>query len=236
MYFGNKEKKAGIKRISGILLGLALLLLLRNFLLLLIIPAVIAWLVSNKWPQRGLASFAIVYAVFCILFFTLRYVDPRLDFPKAVVDKQQAFMEMIGGNSSIPIRQLKPDAISFLKNVPQAITLSILKPYPGDVRHLLLLAAAVEINLLLLFFLISLIWPQKKISMSNNLVYFCLFFGLSLLLSVGFSVNNLGAIVRYRSVAAPLLVVLIAIRIDWEKIAKLSIKNIRFKNNITDVN
>lgn len=232
IYFGAKEKKIRIKRIAGVLLGLAILLLLRNFIFVVMIPAILAWLIANKWPQKGLACFACVYVFFCILFFTLRYIDPRLDFPQAVVNKQQAFLQIKTGNSSIPIKELTPTVGSFLKTIPQAISLSALRPYPSNIRHLLSLAATVEIDLLLLLFVISLFVRRKEISVSHNVIYFCLFFSFSVLLSIGFSVNNLGAIVRYRSVIFPLLTVLMAVRIDWERLLRLSGKNIIFRNNV----
>jgi hypothetical protein len=231
-YFGTKEKKFGVKRIAGILLGLFLLLVLRNFLIVVMIPAMLAWSLANRWPAKRAFCFATVYMVFILLFFTLKYISPRLDFPKAVVDKQQAFMQIVGGNSTIPIKRLKPDAISFLKNTPQAITLSAIRPYPSDIKHLLSLAAALEVNLLLLLFLFSLFWRRKEAALSTNLIYFCLFFSISLILSIGFSVNNLGAIVRYRSVTLPLLVVLMGIRINWQKVGSFFSRSINFKNNI----
>lgn len=217
LYFGWKEKRLTISRWLGILLGLFILLVFRNFLAVIIIPAILAWLIACKWPKYCLAVFASVYLFFGVLFFTARYIDSRLNFPQAVVEKQQAFLKLRGA-STIPISQLEPNAISFLKNTPQAITLSAVRPYPSDVRHLLSLAASVEINLLLILFLVFLLW-RKKSSLSKNAIYLCVFFSFSVLLAIGFSVNNLGAIVRYRSIIIPLLVVPMVAQTDWEKVS-----------------
>ncbi len=219
IYFAHKEKKFGIKRWTGIILGLFILLLLRNFILVIIIPAVIAWVISNQWPQYRLASFFSVYLLCVVAFFTLRYADSRLDFPQAVVSKQLAFINNVG-HSSIPIRTLEPTAISFLINAPQAITLSSVRPYPGDVHHLLSLAAAVETELILLLFLLFLLFRKWKVTFSKNTLYFCVFFSISLLLAIGFSVNNLGAIVRYRSIILPLLVGVMSAQTDWKTITE----------------
>jgi hypothetical protein len=233
IYFGNKEKKFGFRKIIFLITGLLLILTLRNFIIVLIIPAMVAWLLSNRWPKYGLAIFSSLYLLFGILFFTARYINPRFDFPQAVVNKQQEFINL-SGNSSIPISQLKPDAISFLKNTPQAITLSAIRPYPSDVKHILSLAAAIEINALLLMFVLFLIW-RKKVPGSKNLIYFCIFFSISILLAIGFSVNNLGAIVRYRSIILPLLIIPMAGSIDWRRIAKFFTNGIKNKNNITKI-
>ncbi len=232
LYFSSKEKRWGYRKITALVVGLLMLLVLRNFILVIIIPAIIAWLSANKWPRYGTAIFACIYLLFGILFFTARYAHPRFDFPQAVVNKQQEFMQLKGGNSSIPIKELEPTAISFLKNTPQAINLSTIRPYPSDVRHILSLAAAIEINLLLLCFLLFLFWHKNGLR-SRNLILFCLFFSFSVLLAIGFSVNNLGAIVRYRSIIMPLLVVPMLASTDWGRINRLFFNNIRNKNNIT---
>lgn len=231
VYFVMKEKKWGFRRVAGLLIGLFLLLVLRNFLLVVIVPAILAWLGATRWPRYGLAIFATVYITCGILFFTVRYLNPRLDFPQAVVNKQQAFIKLKGGNSSIPIKELEPNAISFLKNTPQAINLSTIRPYPSDVKHILSLAAAIEINILLLLFLVFIFWHQRGHS-ARPFMYFCIFFCFSVLLAIGFSVNNLGAIVRYRSIIMPLLVVPMLASLDWKRISGLFFNNIRNKNNI----
>ena len=186
-------------------------------------------MLANRYPNRGLRIFGSLYLLFIILFFTVRYIKPEFDFPQAVVTKQQEFMKLSGG-SSIPIAELQPTAISFMKNTPEAFTLSTIRPYPGDVRHILSLAAAVEINLLLLMFLAFIIYRKNGPS-SRNFIYFCLFFSFTLLLAIGFSVNNLGAIVRYRSIIIPLLVVPMAAQIDWKRLNAYFFNGVKTKTN-----
>jgi len=224
IYFGTKEKRFGIMRILSLLTGLLLILTLRNFLIAIIVPAIIIWLLANRWPKYSLTIFSSLYILLGVLFFTVRYINPRLDFPQAVVNKQQDFIKLQGGSSSVPIKELRPNAISFLKNTPQAITLSTIRPYPSDVHHILSLAAAIEIDSLLLMFLLFLI-SRSNVLRSKTFIHFCIFFSLTLLLAIGFSVNNLGAIVRYRSIILPLLVVPMAAQIDWKKIESFFLGN-----------
>ncbi|MBL0130761.1 MAG: hypothetical protein IPP43_06295 [Chitinophagaceae bacterium] len=219
IYFGLKEKRWGFKRILSLIIGFLLLISLRNFLIIIIIPAIIAWLLANRWPKYGLATFGTLYLLFGLLFFNLRLINPHLDFPRAVVNKQQEFIRLKGGNSNIPIKELEPTAASFLINTPQAINLSAIRPYPSDVKHILSLAAAIEINSLLLLFVLF-IFFRKNGQHSRNLMFFCIFFSLSVLLAIGFSVNNLGAIVRYRSIIMPFLVIPMVAQIDWSRLGK----------------
>lgn len=230
IYFGLKNNSLSFYKILLLIGGLALVLALRNFLLIAILPALIAWIVATRSGYKPLSVFIGLYFLFGILFFSGKYIYPALDLPKAVSEKQSAFLKLHGG-SSVDVHILKPTLQGFIKNAPQAFTLSSLRPFPSDVRHLLSLAAAVEINLLLILFLIFLIL-RKKLSYSNPFLLFCLFFTLSVLMMIGYSVNFLGAIVRYRSIVLPLVIIPIVANIDWKRIINLGLYNMENKNHI----
>ena len=231
IYFSQLDRRITWKRVLMLFIGLVILLAIRNFLLVIIIPALIAWTLAFFWPKKSLAIFAGVYLVFGIFFFTARYLVPSLDFPQAVVEKQQAFLKLQGGNSSLPITQLDPTAISFIRNSPEALNLSSIRPYPSDVKHILSLAAAIEIDGILILFLLFLLLHRGPWRWPNNLVYFCLFFSFSVLMAIGFSVNNLGAIVRYRSVVLPLLIIPMAASLDWKRLGRV-FGDIKNNNNV----
>ncbi|HMU46422.1 MAG TPA: hypothetical protein PKC72_08650, partial [Chitinophagaceae bacterium] len=217
IYFSTKEKKINLLRVIGLITGLLLILTLRNFIIVILVPALIAWLLAIKWPRFSLRLFLSLYILYSILFFSLRYLNPKLDFPQAVVNKQQEFISLVGGTSTIPITELKPTVVSFIKNTPQAINLSVVRPYPSDVHHILSLVAAIEINSLLLIFIIFLFFRIRN-GTQRPVIYFFLFFSFSLLMAIGFSNNNLGAIVRYRSIIFPLLVVPMVAQINWDRV------------------
>jgi hypothetical protein len=228
-YFGFKEKKFFAYRIFLILLGFALVIILRNFLVFPLLPPLFAWLLCYKIKFKPLVIYTSVFIVFLTLFFTAKYFIPELDMPQSVVIKQQEFIKL-QGHSSVVVNELKPTFPSFLINAPQAFSLSALRPYPSDVRHLLSLAAAMEIAFILLFFLIFLFWRKNGTPLSPFLL-FCLFFSFSVLFMIGYSVNNLGAIVRYRSIVFPLLLVPMAAKIDWARIGRFIFQNIKNENN-----
>jgi len=232
VYFALKRKKISIANILFILLGLLLVVVLRNFLIVILVPALIAWFLASRFFKKPIAVFTICYTFFVIFFFTAKYINSKLDFPQAVVTKQREFVELVG-NSSVPMQKLEPNFSSFIINVPQAISLSILRPFLSDVRHLLSLAAAAETDILLFLFFIFLFWRKKdeRREQSTFFNYFCLFLSFSVLITIGYVVNNLGAIVRYRSIILPLLLTPVFCGIDWERINNLLFTNIRNKNN-----
>jgi hypothetical protein len=216
IYFGLKENKFRWHRLLLISLGLILVLALRNFLILIFIPALIAWILSNKLRYKSILVFSSVYLFFIVLFFTSRYIHPAFDFPLAVTERQQAFLRL-SGNSAVEVHLLEPTFKGFVINAPQALSLSALRPYPADVRHLLSMAAALETGLLLLLFVVFLVYRKKDKSL-NPFLLFCIFFSFSVLIMIGYTVNFLGAIVRYRSIVLPFLIIPMIANIDWDKI------------------
>jgi hypothetical protein len=232
-YFGLKKKKFSLANILFIVLGLLIALVFRNFLIIILIPALIAWFFAFKFFKKPLTAFGICYIFFVIFFFTAKYISASLDFPEVVVTKQKEFVSL-HGNSSVPMKRLEPNFRSFVINMPQTLSLSILRPYPSDVRHILSLAAAAETDLLLLLFVVFLFFPNKRNNQNQPaiFIYFCMFLSFSVLITIGYSVNNIGAIVRYRSIILPLLLTPLFCRINWQKINKLIFNNISIKNNV----
>jgi hypothetical protein len=86
------------------------------------------------------------------------------------------------------------------------------------VKHLLSLAAALEVIAWFLVFGIWLFYRDRNIAWpSKDIDYFFIGFSLSVTLLIGLSINNIGAIARYRSIVTiPLFVPLLA-QINWRK-------------------
>ena len=229
-YFSLKEKRFSWVSVLSILLGLVIILALRNYLLIVLMPALFAWVLANKSALKPIKVFSAVYILGILFFFTARYISPKLDFPGSVVAKQQEFLKL-KGSSAVPVDEISPTIFSFISNIPQAFSLSTLRPYPSDVKHLLSLAAAIEINLLILVFVLFIFFKRKGIT-STPFILFCLFLSFSVLFTIGYTVNFLGAIVRYRSLILPLLIVPLVASIEWKRIGKFFNGNIEIKNNV----
>jgi len=229
-YFGLKENVFSFKRIVVVFIALLIILIFRNYILVILIPALLAWYLANRQPKRiGMVFFSVYF--FCtLIFFTTRYLSPALDLPQAVVNKQKAFLQL-QGNSLIKPSKLEPTVTSFVVNFPKALSTATLRPHPGDVKHLLSLAAATETTILLLLFLCFLLWRTKG-SQSKTLLWFCIFFSFSYLLTIGYTVNFIGAIVRYRSIIIPFLFVPMICLTDWKRINAYFSNNIRNNSNV----
>jgi hypothetical protein len=221
-YFGFKEKKITATRVLFITAGVVLITLLRNFFLVLLIPPLLSWYFSLRFTKRPFFVFVLVHLFFAVIFFNAKYIHARLDFAKVVVSKQAEFLDMYAG-SKVDVKELRPTATDFLKTIPQAFGLSVLRPYPSDVTNIFSLAAAVETELILGIFLLFLVY-RVPIKANKPFVYFCAFFSVSFLLSVGYTVMFIGAIVRYRSLIFPFLLTPMIVMIDWPRIAGIIFK------------
>lgn len=215
------------KRFCIILLFIGLIFLLRNFVFITLIPALVGWLLARKFRKFAFISFVGVYAFTTILFFTSGYISPRADLPQYVSSRQLSFVE-IGkkGASTINIKPLYPNLRSFLENLPQAFDHAMLRPYLSEIRDFEYVPFALEIFIIEILFVIFLFYRKKNIIV-DPVIYFCIFFSVTMILITGYTVPIIGAIVRYRSIYLIFLLIPITCYIDWTKIRK----TIPFKKN-----
>jgi hypothetical protein len=99
--FCNQAKKTWNKENTGNHNRLLLVISLRNFIIIVLVPA-ITWLIAFKIQKKSLLVFSVVYVVFILLFFNARHINPMFDFPQAVVNKQQEFINIVGTTSFMP--------------------------------------------------------------------------------------------------------------------------------------
>ena len=198
-----KRQKIIVTQCLLLMFYFVVLFALRNFVVLLLLPALAAWMLSEKCPSKGGWIFAGIYLFCFIVFFIAKYIHPALDFPQYVVEKQAEF-KALTGNSKVALPPLVPSLAGFAGFFPYAIDMAFLQPHWNDIRNISYLAAATENTLLLLLVVAGMIsaFRYKNIS---PFTLFLLFFSISLLLLCGYTVTFAGAVVRYKSIAIPLL-------------------------------
>ncbi|RYY90558.1 MAG: hypothetical protein EOO15_02100 [Chitinophagaceae bacterium] len=202
-FFMGLRDRWKLRYMLTIVIGLLILLVFRNYLVVVLLPALFAWWLAARFKYHPLLVFGVIYTVYGLLFFCTRYFIPALNFPQMAVEKQEDFFTLVG-NSMIAAPRLQATAASFLANAPHAFSLLLLRPWPADVYNGFILLASLETYFLLGLFLWW-IWKHRN-GRTDVFVAFCLFFSLTLFLMIGFTVNFLGAMVRYRSLVLPLLV------------------------------
>ncbi len=215
------EKKTDIgKRILLILIFLCLILLLRNFVFIALAPALIAWIVAERFSKYAFISFMGIYIIVAVLFFCSALLSPAFDLPQHASERQTAFIEIArNGSSAININPLQANFKSFLFNAPQALNHTLMRPYLTEKFNFLYTPIAIEIFIYEVF-LILFIFFKKKAQLSP-FIYFCFFFSISMFLIIGYTIPILGAIVRYRSIYFPFLLIPVICLIDWQRLKRI---------------
>ena len=224
LFFMMGQHQFSWKKLFIVLLFLLLIFLLRNFVFICLVPALIAWLIAEKFTKYAFICFVSVYAFLTILFFCSGYISPRADLPQYVSSRQSSFIE-VGkeGASTINIKTLYPSFKSFVSNAPQAFNHAVMRPYISDVDSFVYIPFAVEIMVIEILFIFFLLGLKRKREI-NPLIYFCAFFCVTMFLVIGYTVPIIGAIVRYRSIYLVFLLLTIIGYVDWN-----TLKIIKFK-------
>jgi hypothetical protein len=177
---------------------------LRNYVAIATVPALFCWYLASKKPGYQTIIFATVYLSGIVAFFSAKYLSPKLNFPKYIVEKQAEFAKL-PGTSTVQLHTLQPTATGFVRFLPDALDMAFFRPHLTEAKSLSYIPADLENILLLLVVVLALVTGRKK-DLRRPVILFCLFFSLSLLLLAGYTITLSGAIVRYKSISLPLLV------------------------------
>lgn len=209
------------KRIIYILAALIFIFLQRNYVLLALLPAAFAWILSIVKKYPPLITFLITYIIGALIFFNASRLSSTINLPSLVTKKQWDFKNIGPASTSILLDSLAPIFKSFVVNAPQAINHSLLRPYFTDIK---LSKALFPLSLELFFYevlLLLFIFFRKKTGTPDPFVLFSLFFSLSILLIIGYTIPIIGAIVRYRSIYFPFVITPMICNTNWGKIKAL---------------
>jgi len=119
-----------------------------------------------------------------------------------------------GCASFIETTPINDDPVQLIKNVPEALVNSILRPFPTDHGSNLKFLSVIEVWLII-FFIVFAIFNRRKLNDNEKSIIFTLIlFALILSLLIGWTTPVLGAIARYRFPAqlATILVGLILLK------------------------
>jgi hypothetical protein len=120
--------------------------------------------------------------------------------------------------SLMRVKPLQPTASSVLQEVPGALKRSLLRPYPWELKPVMIIPATLENMLMLVLLLAMIVWYKKP--SSKALFWFCVCYALITLTVTGLTTPVLGALVRYRITAVPFLLFAILLCIDKAKLEK----------------
>ncbi len=226
IYQSLQQKRVTKKYGLLIITSLIFLLLIRHFIFIALVPALIAWIISVKWAQSPLKVFAITYLVAGLLLFNINSLISAVKPLEIITQKQYEYLHLPKSETEINLPQLQPNFKSFAINAPQSFNHVLLRPYIWELPVKSLLPLNIELLIYQLLFLAFLFFRIKETNGANPFIYFAVAFTLTIFLLIGYIVPNLGSIVRYRSLYLPLIIIPLLCSIDLDKMkAIVKIKN-----------
>ena len=198
--------------------ALLAIFLFRNYVVVAILPAMFSTLLCKIIVQKRRLLIAITYAFYFLLFFLSSFSHSFLNIPAAIVQRKNDFAALLGGNTNIAMNELQPNLGSFITNFPQAINHALLRPYLWEFPQLSVLLTAFELFIYQLLLISFIFFRKKQVSPMSLFNIFGLAFFFNMMLIIGYTIPNVGAIVRYRSTFWIYLIVPVICNIDWNKL------------------
>lgn len=195
---------------------LALLFATRYFIVLMLLPPFLAYALSYRYPKIRPALFTLsVYAFVIAISYLFPVIFQAPNLVDAIIAKKELYEALENANTAIHLGEYQQSYWGIFLKLPQALFNALVRPHFLDIHTPFLALASIESFFMSLAFLVSLFYFKNLSRKRRALLYLFYSFALSYLLLTGLIVPNLGAIVRYRSVA--LFFLLPAIAYLWSK-------------------
>ncbi len=208
------QRRTEISKIILLLLSAWIIFVVKKYILLCFLPALLLWIYAARLARiksvilkimvvpviTGLLAASGYYAVILI-----GKDDPRYSLDKIAVTAQITaydigFYTGRDAGSTYSLGELDGTFSNLLEKFPQAVNVSLFRPYLWEVRNPLMLLSALESLTLLLLT----VWVFFKCrfylfqALGNPTVLFCLVFSITFAFAVGVSTFNFGTLARYK--------------------------------------
>ncbi|MBL6660594.1 MAG: hypothetical protein ISP70_03775 [Crocinitomicaceae bacterium] len=196
------------------------LIVLKLYVFMAFVPAIIIWLVVSKW-RRSLWVYLLMYIFFIAIATLLGEINPRYDFVNLIVDKQRQFIRLADFypvNSRFDLEVLNYEFWSLLLSSPEAMFNVFTKPWPNELNSILYIPSFIENAVIILLLVTTFVYGKALKVKEWDFVIFCLSFCIILYAVIGLTTPITGAIVRYKIPAIPFLMMAVFMLIDFDKI------------------
>jgi hypothetical protein len=208
-------RKKLVLNIILIVFGIIILQLLKPILLLTLIPCLFFWgfLYLSK-PIPNLFSRVFVRFSFIVIILGFGYYLDQTVIDSSSKYKTENLLKTIKGFQSFHSMEIFSEGknvytlggytatpLGVIKKIPEAINVTLFRPYVWEINNWPMLLGAVESLLLLMFFVLVLLRAKKYFFMTlvkNNEVIFMILFSIIYATVVGISSYNFGALSRYK--------------------------------------
>lgn len=226
-------RKVRVINILLLLASLYLIFSIRKFILQAYLPSVLLWLGASqvyRIPSVILRAMVVPLVALVLMasgYFTVskigeedeRYALSNIAKTSRVTAYDIRYWSGRFAGSGYSLGELDGSFESMVRLAPQAINVSLFRPYLWEVKNPLMLFSAVESFVILLVVLYVL--GRQRGSIFGNLakpnVIFALSFTLVFAFAIGASTYNFGTLVRYKIPLLPFFVTALVLLLDYRK-------------------
>lgn len=195
----------GQRFIRPLLTSIIIIALTRHYLLALLVPAAVGYLITLQYPNQKIRAYLIVYSCFLLLSLAISSLFFDISLFEILAKQQNAFLTETGNSAIKSVVPFDPSFWGILSTIPMAIINVLSRPFLWECRDFLQILASIEVLLFFALFSIALFMRKENKAPLHPLVYFIVFYTMSHLLLVGILVANIGTIARYRAIPIGLL-------------------------------
>lgn len=218
---GRWSDRLSWRPMACILFGLALMLVIKFYVLLCLLPGLLAWKWAQVRPGRPLQQSLLVHAVALCGVLLSGSLVPGYDMLEMLTVKQRDFIGMATGVNSgsvLPLPPLDGGLWSFVRSAPHALYMTFSSPFVVLHTGPLAWLGAAENLLLLIVPLLALRFAKPWRAIDQHTLWFFLSFILLLALLIGWTVPVVGALVRYRIPLLPVVGFVALLVLDERKL------------------
>lgn len=227
------QKKFGVRHIVLLAISLYAMYTIKIYILLTFLPAAIVWIflanlsaINSPVLKIMMAPFMVTAAVVLGYFAMLKAGEDSAKYSLSNVAKTAQitaydirYYTGRDAGSGYSLGELDGTIGSMVRLAPQAINVSLFRPYIWEVKNPLMLLSALE-SMALLLLCVYIIFKkniQLLKGLSNPNVLFCLIFSITFAFAVGVSTFNFGTLVRYKIPLLPFFLVALILLLNHSK-------------------
>ena len=227
------KKNFGIRHVLLLAISLYGMYSIKIYILLTFLPAVIVWVflvnldaIRSPVLKIMLAPFMISCAI-ALGYFAMvkagednaKYSLQNVAMTAKITAYDIGFYTGRDAGSGYSLGELDGTFGSMVRLSPQAINVSLFRPYLWEVKNPLMLLSALESFLLLLLCLYIIVKKNVRLlaAINNPNVLFALIFSIAFAFAVGVSTFNFGTLVRYKIPLLPFFLVALILILHHSK-------------------
>jgi hypothetical protein len=227
------QRKVRIHYVLVLLLSAYVIFGIKKYILLCYIPAVLMWIFAGHFTRiRSLVLKLmlvpfVVAAIVGISYYAVTKIgqdDPRYSLDKIAITARITaydigFYSGKDAGSGYSLGELDGTFSGMLKLAPQAVNVSLFRPYLWEVRNPLMLLSALE-SFAFLCLTVYAFYRSRKvlgIAFGDPTILFCFIFSLTFAFAVGVSTFNFGTLTRYKIPLLPFYLMGLVLLLNYSK-------------------